>query len=167
MPQYAANTDVSVDRSRAELERTLDRYGATEFLYGRNGSAVMVMFGMRGRRVRFVVPMPDSKAQEFTTYLRGGYRHNRTDKAAREQWEQACRQRWRALNLVVKAKLEAVEAGIGTFDEEFLAYLVVPGAEHTTVGQVAIPQLDAAGEGRPFSPLLPALEARPLHDREG
>lgn len=167
MPQYAANTDVPVDRSRAELERTLDRYGATEFLYGRNGSAVMVVFGMRGRRVRFVIPMPDRHDEAFTTYEARGQSAKRTEGEAEKRWEQACRQRWRALNLVVKAKLEAVEAGIGTFDEEFLAYLLVPGAEHTTVGQVAIPQLDAVGDGRPFSPLLPALEARPAHKGEG
>lgn len=167
MPQYAADTDVSVDRSRAELERTLDRYGATEFLYGRNGSAVMVVFGMRGRQVRFVVSMPDRHDEDFTTYEARGRPAKRTEGEAEKRWEQACRQRWRALNLVVKAKLEAVEAGIGTFDEEFLAYLLVPGAEHTTVGQVAIPQLDAAGDGHPFSPLLPALEPRPAPKGKG
>lgn len=159
MTRYAANTDVPVDRSRAELERTLDRYGATEFLYGRDTSSVMIMFGMRGRRVRFIIPMPDPKAPEFTTYLRGSTKYRRTDDAARKEWEQACRQRWRALNLVVKAKLEAVETGIGSFEEEFLAYLVVPGQD-VTVGQVAIPALDAAGNGQGFAPLLPAIEGR-------
>lgn len=28
MPTYAANTEVSSDRSRSEIERTLKRYGA-------------------------------------------------------------------------------------------------------------------------------------------
>lgn len=32
MPTYPATTDVPVDKSRAELERTLERYGADEFL---------------------------------------------------------------------------------------------------------------------------------------
>jgi hypothetical protein len=34
MARYASNTDVPSDRSRAEIERTLVRYGADEFMYG-------------------------------------------------------------------------------------------------------------------------------------
>lgn len=30
---YAANTSVSVENSRMEIERTLARYGAKEFIY--------------------------------------------------------------------------------------------------------------------------------------
>ena len=40
-----------------------------------------------------------------------------------------CRQRWRALNLAIKAKLEAVESGIVTFDQEFLAHIVGPSGQ--------------------------------------
>ena len=34
MGRYAANTEVGSERSRAEIERTLTRYGATSFMYG-------------------------------------------------------------------------------------------------------------------------------------
>ena len=39
---------------------------------------------------------------------------------------QACRQRWRALLLIIRAKLEAVESGITTLESEFLANIVLP-----------------------------------------
>ena len=42
-------------------------------------------------------------------------------RARQETHDQACRQRWRALLLVIKAKLEAVTAGISTVETEFLA----------------------------------------------
>ena len=58
--------------------------------------------------------------------------------------EQAQRQRWRALLLVIKAKLEAIEAGIATFEDEFLAYTMLPSGE--TVGEWVSPQLDKVYE---------------------
>lgn len=60
-------------------------------------------------------------------------RRTRSDDAAEKAWEQATRQRWRALHLVVKAKLEAVESGITVFDDEFLAHIVLP--DGGTVGR--------------------------------
>jgi hypothetical protein len=56
------------------------------------------------------------------------------------------------LALCIKAKLEAVEAGIVTFDEEFFAHIVLPGGQ--TVGERLIPELGRALEGRPLPPLL-------------
>jgi len=56
--------------------------------------------------------------------------------------EQACRQKWRALSLVVKAKLEAVESGITTFEDEFLAHIVLPNGQ--TVGEQALPRVREA-----------------------
>ncbi len=71
-------------------------------------------------------------------------------------WEQACRQRWRALALVVRGKLEAVEAGITTVEDEFLAHLVLPSGE--TFGEWAGPQLEAAYERGQMPALLPGVE---------
>jgi hypothetical protein len=39
---------------------------------------------------------------------------------------QANRQVWRALLLAIKAKLEVVESGIATVEEEFMPYIVTP-----------------------------------------
>ncbi|WP_198651245.1 hypothetical protein [Salinicola sp. CPA57] len=67
-------------------------------------------------------------------------------------WEQACRQRWRALALVIKAKLEAVESGITMFEEEFLAHIVLPNGG--TVGGWMLPQIKKSYDSGSMPPLL-------------
>ena len=44
------------------------------------------------------------------------------------------RQRWRALRLVIYAKMEAIECGISTIEREFLAW--AQGADGRTIGDV-------------------------------
>ena len=70
-----------------------------------------------------------------------------------EKWEQACRQRWRALALVIKAKLEAVESGITTFEDEFLAHIVMPDGQ--TVATHIKPRIAEAYEGGRMLALMP------------
>lgn len=140
MSQYAKNTSVSVENSRAEIERTLRRYKASAFAYGEQGARAMIAFEAFGRRVRFELSLPDPDSDEFIRHSRG----SRTADAAAKLWEQACRQRWRALALAIKAKLEAVESEIASFDDEFLAYIVLPGGE--TVGEWAKPQVEKVYE---------------------
>lgn len=41
---YAQNTEVSVEKSRAEIERTLQRYGATKFMYGSDTNRAVIAF---------------------------------------------------------------------------------------------------------------------------
>lgn len=152
MSEYAKNTEVTREKSIAEIERTLMRYGATAFSYAWQGMQAMVMFECKARRVRFIVPMPDRAEKRFTSYMRGSFRHDRTPEAAYKEWEQACRQRWRALALVVKAKLEAVEAGITSFEEEFLAHMVLPNGQ--SVATWMIPQVAEAYETGHMPPML-------------
>jgi hypothetical protein len=151
MARYAADTEVSPSRSREEIERILTRYGATGFMYGWDEHRAVLAFAASGRQVRFTLPMPDRRSREFThTPSRGQLR---SPAAQTEAYDQAVRQRWRALALVIKAKLEAVTAGIVEFDQEFLAHIVVGGQ---TVGEAVVPQLQAAIEtNRPLA-LLPA-----------
>jgi hypothetical protein len=142
MTRYAADTSVSQDRSRSEIEATLKRYGATSFMYATMPTAAVVGFIIDSRQIRFALPMPDPQAKEFThTPTKGDLR---SPEAAYKAWEQAGRQRWRALALVIKAKLEAVAAGITTIEDEFLAHTVLP--DGTTVGQFMRPQLAVAYE---------------------
>ena len=154
MTRYAANTQVGTDRSRAEIERTLQRYGATSFMYGWQNTSAMIAFEMEGRRVKFILPLPDRNADEFR--LTPGRRHERSDSQALAEWEKACRQRWRALALVIKAKLEAVETGITEFEEEFLAHIVLPNGQ--TVGEYALPEIARAYQTGKMVPLLPHLK---------
>lgn len=151
MSRYAESTSVSSDASRAEIERTLRRYGATAFMYGWTSDFAQVMFEISGRRVKFHLPMPDRNDRQFT---HTPARERPRDLASQERaYEQAVRQRWRALALVIKAKLEAVAAGITTVEQEFLAHILLPNG--ATMGEWAAPQLDAAyGAGR-MPELLP------------
>lgn len=150
MTRYAANTDVSSDRSRAEIEKTLERYGARQFMYGWDTGRAVVGFIINDRQVRFTLPLPDRDSLEFTRTPTG---RARAANQVREAYEQAVRQRWRALNLVIKSKLEAVETGIVGFDAEFLAHLVLPDGQ--TVGDTIVPSIREAYETNTMPELLP------------
>lgn len=157
MPKYAASTEVSSDRSRAEIEKTLTRYGARQFMYGWDEDRAIIGFVLRGRQVRFILPLPARDSKEFTRTPTG---RARAANQIREAYEQAVRQRWRALALVIKAKLEAVESGIVTFDAEFLAQLVLPNGQ--TVGDHAVPEVARAYETNQMPVLLPDYGQRAL-----
>ncbi len=154
MPKYASDTDVSPEASRAEIERTLKRYDATRFGYMWDEGAAIVAFTVKGRQVKFELPLPDRDAPEFF-YTHGG-RHGRVGEFSERMYEQAIKQRWRALALVIKAKLEAVETGIVTFEEEFMAHIVLP--DGSTVGEWMTPQIEQAYLTAKMPPLM--LESR-------
>jgi len=149
--RYAQDTEVPSDRSRAEIEATLRRYNATAFGYGWDTGAATIMFEIAGRRVRYRLPMPDPYERRFThTEARGLPRSQPARDAA---YEQAVRQSWRALALVIKAKLEAVAAKITTVEEEFLSSTVMPNG--STVGEWALPQIEAAYQNNTMPALMP------------
>lgn len=149
MGRYAETTSVSVSASKAEIERIIERYGATGFMSGWSADRAMIAFAMAERQVRFHLEMPDRNDREYTHHSKGA----RTEDAAYKAWEQACRQRWRALALVIKAKLEAVAAGISIFEDEFMANIVLPGGR--TVSEEVRPRIaDAYATGN-MQPLLP------------
>ena len=135
MGKFASDTSVSVEKSRAEIERILSRYGAACFGYYCEPRRALIQFQIADRRIQFILPIPDKDSKRYTEHSRG----QRTDAARWAMWEQDCRQRWRALCLVIKAKLEAVDCGITTLEEEFLAHIVLPDGR--TVGQAAIPAI--------------------------
>ncbi len=153
MSRYAASTSVSSERSRAEIEQILKRYGADQFAYGWDQSDAMIQFRAHGRLVRFVLPLPDRNAREFTHTPVSGQR--RQEPAAEKEYEQAVRQRWRALVLLVKAKLEGVASGVVTFEEEFLAHTVLP--DNSTVSEFMEPQIELAYTTGRMPQALPAL----------
>ena len=149
---YAEKTSVSTEKSRADIERTLQRYGADQFMYGYDQNRAVVGFRMAGRQIRFLLPMPDKNSSEFTKTSTG---RERKESQAYASWEQACRQKWRALFLVIKAKLEAVESGISIFDDEFMANIVLPDGR--TVSDFMLPQVEAAYENGEMPMMLPDL----------
>ncbi len=157
MAQFAAKTDVTVSKSKAEIEAIIERYGAGQFMSGWDATRAVIGFEMEGRGVRFVLPMPMRDNPEFTHHTKGP----RTADAALKLWEQACRQRWRALALVIKAKLEAVESGISVFEDEFMANIVLPGGK--TVSEEVRPLIASAYATGKVQPLLPDYSS---HEQE-
>jgi len=144
MARYAEKTSVPVEKSKAEIEKMLNRYGATSFMYGNKKQGgeyrALIAFEINSKQVRFMLPLPSQDDPEFQTTPGG--RRKRNVEAMLRAWEQACRQRWRALALVIKAKLEAVDTGITTFEEEFLAHILLPNNQ--TVGDSMIPMIEQA-----------------------
>ena len=139
--KFAQTTDVPVEKSRMEIERTLQRYGATSFAYGTQDDTATIAFRIEERYIRFTLKMPARTERRFTHFKHGSGQYlPRTSSAAEAQWEQGCRSSWRALALVIKAKLEAVAAGITTVEDEFLAHTMLP--DGTTFGEWARPQID-------------------------
>jgi len=154
MARHAAHTEVPADRSRTEIERTLTRYGATKFVYGWQDEAAIIACELRGRQVKFALPLPSKASRAFT--LTPGRKRLRTPEQALQAWEQATRQCWRALALIIKAKLEAVASGVTTFEDEFSARFMLPNGN--TVGQWLHPQLVRAYETSRMPPILPLPE---------
>ena len=136
--RFAAKTKVPVDRTRGEIEQALRRYGADQFISGWEHGRAMLGFRVRDRMVRFELPLP--KANDAGTRMQ------------QERIEQEIRARWRALLLVIKAKLEAVESQISTFESEFLAHIVLP--DNKTVGNWLLPQIAQAYKTKKMPTLL-------------
>lgn len=150
--RYAKNTRVPVDRSRVEIERALVNYGADKFMYMSGAKGAAIAFSLAGRNIKIMVPLPDRGHDDFM------YRKTRGDPMERAQgegdrlWEKEVKRRWRALLLVIKAKLEAVDSGIAEFEPEFLAYIVLPGG--STVAQNVLPSVAESYKSGKNIPLL-------------
>ena len=148
---YAEKRTVPIERSRAEIEGILRKHGATAFGHRWNETMAIIEFGLKDRVVRFTLPTPAK--DQFKTRIVRNSRQQCTPEQREALWDQACRQRWRALALAVKAKFEAIEAGISEFEEEFLAYVVDPESRQT-VGELLRPQLALRYEGKQAGSLL-------------
>ena len=146
--RYAATTEVPAERSKAAVEQLLISHGATAYATGWDAGHDTIQFELFKRTIRFILPRVNPTDKRFTRDARGQIPLG--SKQRMLKIAQADRQRWRALYLVIRAKIEAVEAGIAVFEQEFLAYVVLPNG--LTVGDSLVPLLQ---EGKP----LPQLSA--------
>lgn len=137
---YAANTTVPIEKSQAEVKKILQRYGATSFAFFENQETAIIAFELKSRRIKFNVPMPKPIPPANARQV------------AINKYEQLCRSRWRSLCLAIKAKLECVDSGITTLDQEFLAHILLPGGQ--SFGEIYIPQIESAYAGNEMPPLL-------------
>ena len=138
---FAETTTVPVEKSRAEIETMVHRYGASQFFSGYDKSAAVIGFRCQDRTVKFILHMPDPTDKRFTEKRdgRSTVPKKMTPDQSRQAYEQERRRLWRALALSIKAKLEAVESGIETFEQAFLAHVVLPNGE--TVFQAVTPEI--------------------------
>ena len=135
--KYAQGTSVVAEKTRTEIDALTRKYGSQGCLVGEVGDFGMVEFVRDGIRVRFVLPLAANK--------------KRVDQAEH-------RRRWRALFLVIKARLEGVASGVESFEEAFLSHVVV--GDGTTVGERMLPQLEDARKNGVLPPLLPGAPAK-------
>lgn len=129
---YASKSKVPIDQTRSEIERTLTRYGAKKFAYFTEAGRAIILFEAHDRRIRFDLPVPEGESDKDS---------------------QSRRQKWRALLLCIKAKLEAVESKIESFEEAFLAHVVMP--DGMTVGHHTRPLIEQTYKTGSMQPLLP------------
>jgi len=136
---YAETTSVPVTKSRAEIERLLQRHKCAKFMAGVDNEAhrATVQFQAHDRIIRFEINLPNPSDPKYKR-IKNSYLQ-RTTAGVLKIVEQEERSRWRALLLVIKAKLEAVESQIATFEEEFMAHIVLPNDQ--TVGQWVLPEV--------------------------
>lgn len=154
---YAETTTVPVEKSRVEIEKLLKKFKCTQFVVGSDSELrqAMVQFKAENRIIRFQVSLPDPDDKQFTAHPRYNWQR-RTSGQIESAVAQAERQKWRALFLVIKAKLESVESKIATFEEEFLAHIVMPNDR--TVGDMVLPLIDRAYTSGQMPKLLMAGE---------
>lgn len=126
---YAESTTVSVEKSRAEIERMLSRHKCTKFTTGidHEEHRAVVQFHAHNRIVKFEIDLPDPTDPKYRRMKNSNLQ--RTASGIAKVVDQEERTIWRALLLVIKAKLEAVESHITTFETEFLAHVILPNQQ--------------------------------------
>jgi hypothetical protein len=129
MAEYAARTKVPATQTRLEIEGLMKRRGADQFFSGDDGKTAILAFRLHGRHIRFTLPFAGARNQ------------------------QQVRSRWRAMLLVIKAKLEAIDIGILTVEDAFLGETILPNRE--TVADYMRPQIAAAYKSGDMPKALP------------
>jgi len=133
--RYAQDTEVPVGRSQDELKAILRRSGAARVLLADDLDGKKILCGFELERRQFRITASTERPSR------------------RCEPEQLEREAWRAMLLIVKAKLEVVAMGQSTVEQEFLSNLVLPGGE--TMGEHAQPLIAHAYESGVMPRLLP------------
>jgi hypothetical protein len=136
---YVRGASITGAASRMEIQDMLTEYGATGFRCGWEEGRAAIAFTAGKRRFRFVLPLPGSADLAGSA---GDPLQPRRQGTGSKSPEEMARRCWHRLSLLIRAKLEAVDSGIVTFDQEFLAYMVLPGGG--TVFQDAAPAIGTA-----------------------
>jgi hypothetical protein len=121
MMAYAEKTTIPLEQSIAQIVGMVKKAGAQQVGQAEgDDDRYHVWFKLADRMMRFSVPL--------VTEYKGPARSGNGRLINQREWiDQRNRQRGRALQLVIKAKLESVESGVETFEEAFLANIVMGG----------------------------------------
>lgn len=163
--KHAEGTGVSVNSSRNAIIKMLEEHGCEKAAIGWDPNGVVVMFETPSwaqqihhatttgvgdvRRVRFVLSIPseDDAAFRSKTY----YRSAKNNAASRKKkYEAEVRRIWRSFSILLAHKLEMVASGVTTYEEEFLAHILLP--DTNTVHEWLRTQLQTAylADGMPW-----------------
>jgi hypothetical protein len=168
--EFAEDTSVSVEKSKIEIEKLVTAHGAEGFHTGWQGGSAdgglpgwdAIEFLWKGRTIRFKLDRPrpswvepdardpTKKVTRTAPWARDKYGYLLKDSRLVAAIDQKNRQRWRVLFLVIKAKLEAVAAGVVVFEEEFLPFIVFDGSR--TIGEVLVPRILTGSVGKLLPP---------------
>ncbi len=138
MARYAEGTKVSVESSRGEISGILAKHGVERMGWASERAGDTLMFELGGYSFRFNMARPT--LEEVMRLYPNAYDHNAKREA---EW----RRRWRANVLLLKAKLEFIDAGDTTLIRELLPYAVLKGGR-TVEEEIAgggLPMLTAGG----------------------
>lgn len=130
---YAKGTDVSVSKSQEEITKIFIRYGVEHYGFAARPGWAAVNFEVKDVPISIAIPLPHMPTEEKIRNPKSGYMVN-----ALPLWEQEVKESWRALVLLLKANLEAVDRGLLSIEQAFLAYISLPNGE--TLGERVIPQ---------------------------
>jgi len=115
---FAETTKVPLEQSITEIIGMVRRAGADSVGQMHERERFVIVFALGERRMKFSVPL----ITKWEGPARGG-NGRAIDVVAKI--EQANRQKARALRLVIQAKLESVASGVETFEEAFLANIML------------------------------------------
>lgn len=142
---YAENTNIELETSIAEIVAMVKRAGGERVGQFHDGDRYYIWFTLDARQIRFTVPL--------VTEYKGPARHSNGREVDKGKWlEQRNRQKGRALMLVIKAKLESVESGVETFEQAFLANIMM--TDKRTVYEHVKEPLELVYAGGEVKPLL-------------
>ena len=135
-PGYAKGTTVEVARSRAEIDSLLSKNGASSvgILRDSEKSIAVVAFTIHGAKFRLEIPMPTmAEVEQALTEVKPkrwwGWNDEEKGRYRQAEIAQRERERWRAILLLIKSKLEIVRIGLSSVEREFMADLVLPGGQ--------------------------------------
>jgi hypothetical protein len=130
--RYAEGTAVSVESSRGEITGVLTKHGCMRMAWATEPEGDTLQFELGGQQYRFKIVRPTVDA------VKAMYREDGRDWSrvydAQSKVDAEWRRRWRAHVLLLKAKLEFVEGGDTTLEQEFMPALVTKNG--ATLGEL-------------------------------